>query len=78
MNRKAGLNLLVCATTESIQQWAPDIKGKHIGILIFIHKLFVFDHYSIIVLKLHFVPSIQLFHVGGIKSVLQKAICNML
>ncbi len=33
MNRRAGLNLLVHAATESIQQWARDIKGM--GILIF-------------------------------------------
>ena len=38
MNRKADLNLLVHAATESIQQWAPDIKGMHIGILIVIHS----------------------------------------
>ena len=37
MNRKAGLNLLVHAATESIQQWARDIKGMRMGILIVIH-----------------------------------------
>ncbi len=31
-------------------------------------RLCVFDHYSNIALKLHFVPSIPLFHVGGIKT----------
>ena len=30
MNRRAGLNLLVHAATESIQQWARDIKGMRI------------------------------------------------
>jgi len=28
MNRKAGLNLLVHAATEAIQQWARDIKKE--------------------------------------------------
>ena len=37
MNRKAGLNLLVHAATEAIQQWARDIKGMRMGILIVIH-----------------------------------------
>ena len=37
MNRKAVLNLLVHAATESIQQWARDIKGMRMGILIVIH-----------------------------------------
>ena len=37
MNRRAGLNLLVHAATESIQQWARDIKGMRMGILIVIH-----------------------------------------
>jgi hypothetical protein len=37
MNRKAALNLLVHAATESIQQWARDIKGMRMGILIVIH-----------------------------------------
>ena len=37
MNRKAGLKLLVHAATESIQQWARDIKGMRMGILIVIH-----------------------------------------
>jgi hypothetical protein len=34
MNRKAGLNLLVHAATEAIQQWARDIKKMRMGILI--------------------------------------------
>ena len=38
MNRKAGLNLLVHAATEAIQQWARDIKGMRMGILIVIHS----------------------------------------
>jgi len=37
MNRKAGLNLLVHGATEAIQQWARDIKGMRMGILIVIH-----------------------------------------
>ncbi len=37
MNRKAGLNLLVHAATEAIQQWARDIKKMRMGILIVIH-----------------------------------------
>jgi hypothetical protein len=37
MNRKAALNLLVHAAIESIQQWARDIKGMRLGILIVIH-----------------------------------------
>jgi hypothetical protein len=36
MNHKADLNLLVPAATESIQQWARDIKGM--GIFIVIYK----------------------------------------
>jgi len=36
-NRKAGLNLLVHAATEAIGQWAQDIKGMRMGILIVIH-----------------------------------------
>jgi hypothetical protein len=38
MNRKADLNLLVHAATESIQQWAREIKGMRMGILIVIHS----------------------------------------
>jgi hypothetical protein len=37
MNRRAGLNLLVHAATESIQKWARDIKGMRMGILIVVH-----------------------------------------
>jgi hypothetical protein len=37
MNRQAGLKLLVHAATEAIQQWARDIKGMRMGILIVIH-----------------------------------------
>jgi hypothetical protein len=37
MNRKAGINLLVHAATAAIQQWARDIKGMRMGILIVIH-----------------------------------------
>ena len=37
MNRQAGLNLLVHAATEAIQQWARDIMGMRMGILIVIH-----------------------------------------
>jgi len=37
MNRQAGLNLLIHAATEAIQQWARDIKGMRMGILIVIH-----------------------------------------
>ena len=37
MNRKAGLNHLDHAATEAIQQWARDIKGVRMGILIAIH-----------------------------------------
>lgn len=36
MNRQAGLNLFVHAATEAIQQWARDVKGMRMGILIFI------------------------------------------
>jgi len=52
MNRKAGLNLLVHAATAAIEQWAREIKGMRI--LIVLHtliqtlKLCVFDHYSMI------------------------------
>ncbi len=38
MNRKAGLNLLVHAATESIQQWARDIKDMRMGLLIVIYS----------------------------------------
>ena len=40
MNRRAGLNLLVHAATESIQQWARAIKGMRMGMgmLIVIHS----------------------------------------
>ena len=37
MNRQAGLNLLVHAASEAIQQWARDIKGMRMGTLIVIH-----------------------------------------
>jgi hypothetical protein len=37
VNRRAGLNLLVHAATESIQQWAREIKGMRMGILIVLH-----------------------------------------
>jgi len=37
MNRQAGLNLLVQAATEAIQQWARDVKQMRMGILIVIH-----------------------------------------
>ena len=37
MNRQVGLKLLVHAATEAIQQWARDIKGMRMGILIVIH-----------------------------------------
>lgn len=37
MNRQAGLNLLVHAATEAVQQWARDTKGMRMGILIVIH-----------------------------------------
>jgi hypothetical protein len=36
MNRKAGLNLLVKAANCAIQQWARDVKGMRMGILIVI------------------------------------------
>jgi len=56
MNRKAALNLLVQAATESIQQWARDIKGMRMGILIVIHT-FGAD------MKWH--PHIHLIITGG-------------
>jgi hypothetical protein len=56
MNRKAALNLLVHAATESIQQWARDIKGMRMGILIVIHT-FGAD------MKWH--PHIHLIVTGG-------------
>jgi hypothetical protein len=34
MNRREGLNLLVRAATESVQQWARDVKGMRMGILV--------------------------------------------
>ena len=37
MNRKAGINLLVHAAIEAIQQWAQDVKGMRMGILVAIH-----------------------------------------
>ncbi len=37
MNRREGLNLLVRAATESVQQWARDVKGMRMGILVVIH-----------------------------------------
>jgi hypothetical protein len=37
MNRQAGLNLLVRAATEAVQQWARDTKGMRMGILVVIH-----------------------------------------
>jgi len=38
MNRKAGLNLLVHSATESIQQWARDIKRMRMSMLIVIPR----------------------------------------
>ena len=37
LSKDYALNLLVHAATESIQQWARDIKGMHMGILIVLH-----------------------------------------
>jgi hypothetical protein len=34
MNREAGLNLIVHAAIEAIQQWVRDIKEMRMGILI--------------------------------------------
>lgn len=56
MNRQAGLNLLVHAATEAIQQWARDIKGMRMGTLIVIHT-FGAD------MKWH--PHIHLIVTGG-------------
>jgi len=56
MNRREGLNLLVRAATESVQQWARDVKGMRMGILIVIHT-FGSD------LKWH--PHIHLVVTGG-------------
>jgi hypothetical protein len=59
MNRQAGLNLLVRAATEAVQQWARDIKGMRMGILIVIHS-FGAD------MKWH--PHIHLIVTGGGRS----------
>ena len=56
MNRQAGLNLLVHAAIEAIEQWARDIKGMRMGILIVIHT-FGAD------MKWH--PHISLIVTGG-------------
>jgi len=56
MNRGEGLNLLVRAATESVQQWARDVKGMRMGILVVIHT-FGSD------LKWH--PHIHLVVTGG-------------
>ena len=56
VNRKAGLTLLVHAATEAIGQWARDIKGMRMGILIVIHT-FGAD------MKWH--PHIHLIVTGG-------------
>ena len=37
LSKDYALNLLVHAATESIQQWARDIKGMRMGILIVLH-----------------------------------------
>jgi hypothetical protein len=37
INRQAGLNLLVQAATEAIQQWARDVKKMRMGIMLVIH-----------------------------------------
>jgi hypothetical protein len=52
-----------------MEKWIIGIVG-----LVVILSSFLTQH-SIIALKLHFVPSIPLFHVGGIKPVLLKATC---
>jgi hypothetical protein len=52
MNRRAGLNLLVHAATESIQQWARDIKGMRMGILIVLHPFFCGDAQQALVINL--------------------------
>jgi hypothetical protein len=56
MNREVGLKLLVHAAAEAIQQWARDIKGMRMGILIVIHT-FGAD------MKWH--PHIHLIVTGG-------------
>jgi len=56
MNRQAGLNLLVQASTEAIEQWARDVKQMRMGILIVIHT-FGAD------MKWH--PHIHLIVTGG-------------
>ena len=56
LNRQAGLNLLVQAATEAIQQWARDVKQMRMGILIVIHT-FGAD------MKWH--PHIHLIVTGG-------------
>lgn len=56
MNRQAGLNLLVQAASEAIQQWARDVKQMRMGILIVIHT-FGAD------MKWH--PHIHLIVTGG-------------
>ena len=56
INRKAGLNLLVKAANRAIQQWAIDVKGMRMGILIVIHT-FGAD------MKWH--PHIHLIVTGG-------------
>jgi len=56
MNRQAGLNLLVHAAASAIQQWAWDIRGMRMGILIVIHT-FGAD------MKWH--PHIHLIVTGG-------------
>lgn len=56
MNRQAGLNLLVRAATEAKSQWARDVKGMRMGILIVIHT-FGSD------MKWH--PHIHLIVTGG-------------
>jgi hypothetical protein len=56
MNRRAGLNLLVHAASAAIQQWAGDIKGMRMGILIVVHT-FGAD------MKWH--PHIHLIVTGG-------------
>jgi len=56
MKRKLGLNLLVKAANRAIQQWATDVKGMRMGILIVIHT-FGAD------MKWH--PHIHLIVTGG-------------
>ena len=38
MNRKAGLNLLLNAASEAVQQWSREIQGMRMGLLIVAHK----------------------------------------